>query len=444
MTQVEQTEASCLLQGGALYRSRVGLLSISAPTDMRFAGFKKGAFSLYFGDAPIYHFDLEGRWQRAFIEKTHYLKSLDTSVHAIDRAREGAGLVLRRRALRIDEVRELDLHIRGIAVGMIEDLDGGRLSRQEPPMGKAQSLDNATLRDFLVRIARWDATAWSAHQRQYEAVYAARSFLPPDCQNAVMLQATYGIARGLGFGNGQASEQVIRSPAAFQEHVAQVSRLLGRRLLQARIAFLASTGVLRRPPDEVFAYLEIVAKAFPIVSRAQGLAEPIPENTPRIEGVYAFMDDFSAPFPGPSAFRAFQERHLKHLSLGVESGDAQVRRLYRKSWSDDDLRALVAGAKAAGIGLSVLTLVGAGGEEHSESHVRQSAQLFTSLELTRGDTVFLMDERELADPRRDVVGSNALTSESWTRQLESFKLALVPVRERGVKVLPYSLEKQWA
>ena len=157
MADLEQTEASCLLQTGALYRRRVGLVSATGPTDLRFAGFKKGAFSLYFGDAPIYHFDLEGRWQRAYVGATHYLKSLDTSVHAIDRVREGANLVLKRRALPDDEIRDLDRQIRDIALDLIAELDGGSLRRQEPPMDKALPLDNAALRDFLARIAHWDA-----------------------------------------------------------------------------------------------------------------------------------------------------------------------------------------------------------------------------------------------------------------------------------------------
>ena len=89
MTSGAQTEAACLLQSGALYRRRVGLVPISERAEMVFAGFKRGAFSLYFGDAPIYHFDLEGRWQRAYLEPTHYLKSLDTRVQMIDRVREG-------------------------------------------------------------------------------------------------------------------------------------------------------------------------------------------------------------------------------------------------------------------------------------------------------------------------------------------------------------------
>ena len=99
MAQDHPTEAACLLEQGASYRRRIGLKPIAAPGDPIFAGFKHGAFSLYFGDAPIYHFDLEGRWQRAFVDGTHYLKGLDATVHAIDRVREGPNLVLKRRTL---------------------------------------------------------------------------------------------------------------------------------------------------------------------------------------------------------------------------------------------------------------------------------------------------------------------------------------------------------
>ena len=53
------------------------------------AGVKAGGVSLYFGDDPIYHFDLDGRWQRAFLGGLHYLKGLDATVRSIGRDREG-------------------------------------------------------------------------------------------------------------------------------------------------------------------------------------------------------------------------------------------------------------------------------------------------------------------------------------------------------------------
>ena len=161
-------------------------------TDLVFAGFKVGAFSLFFGDAPIYHFDLDGRWQRAFIKGTHYLKGLDTQIHSIDRVREGANLVLKRRKLDEDRVLRLDVQVRRLALDLIGELDAGRLCRHEPPADKALPLNNETLREVLSRIAAWDAPAWNAHRKLYQATYGPLPFLPPDCQNAVVVQATLG------------------------------------------------------------------------------------------------------------------------------------------------------------------------------------------------------------------------------------------------------------
>src|SRR4051812_6325806 len=108
----QTTEAACLLQTGAMYPRRVGLRPTSGEGEIVFAGFKPGAFSLYFGDEPIAHVDLEGRWQRAFLRGTHYLKGLDTATVALDRVREGANLVLRRRSLDFAETTDLDASIR--------------------------------------------------------------------------------------------------------------------------------------------------------------------------------------------------------------------------------------------------------------------------------------------------------------------------------------------
>src|SRR5215210_5294008 len=108
------TEAACLLETGAMYPRRIGLRAGSA--ELTFAGFKPGAFSIYCGDEPIVHFDLEGRWQRAFVAGVHYRKGLDTTVDRIDRVREGDNLVLRRRALSGAEAADLDASVRALAL----------------------------------------------------------------------------------------------------------------------------------------------------------------------------------------------------------------------------------------------------------------------------------------------------------------------------------------
>ena len=158
------TEAACLLAQGALYPKRIGLEPRGGDGDPIFAGFKPGAISLYFGDAPIYHFDLKGRWQRIFADGIHYLKGLDAEIHAIDRVREGPNLVLRLCRLGYEEATDLDLGIRSVALELLADSSAGRLRFREPPPDKARSLGPDELDDFLDRISRWDTAAWFAHR----------------------------------------------------------------------------------------------------------------------------------------------------------------------------------------------------------------------------------------------------------------------------------------
>ncbi len=227
MANDHRTEAACLLEQGASYQRRIGFEPVEAGGDPIFTGFKRGAFSVYFGDAPIYHFDLDGRWQRAFVEGIHYLKGLDATVHAIDRVREGANLVLKRRTLGDAEASDFDVKVRSMALGLIADMDAGRFRRREPPAGKA-SLWRLTICGASSRqISRWDALRWSAHRERYLATYGPLPFLPPECQNAVVLQATFGNVGGISFGLSPTAESYVRSPDEFEQHANEVMRPLG-------------------------------------------------------------------------------------------------------------------------------------------------------------------------------------------------------------------------
>jgi hypothetical protein len=443
MTQTDKTEASCLLESGALYYRRIGLIPPSGAPQMVFAGLKKGAFSLYFGDAPIYHFDLEGRWQRAYLEPTHYLKSLDTSVYAIDRTREDGSLVMRRRSLEENEIENLDLSVRGIALGLLHELDAGRLEPHNPPADKAQPLTDYDLRAILTRIVGWDTAAWSRHRQNYRSVYGSLPFLPPDCQNAVVLQTTQGEASGVSFGSRFSGQPQLRTPHAFEDHVQKVAELMGRRLLQSRIAFLTGGNLLHRP-DDLITFLETVSRIFPIANGSIKKKWATDELTPQLEGIHIFQDIFPVGGLQLGVLNSYRERHLIHVSLGVESGDPRVRSLYRDPGGDDDLRSLVSALKAAGIRVSLLILVRAGGAEFAEMHVEKTGQLLDSLEIGRGDAVFLLDERELDDLSASDSASGSLGASVWEQQLDRLKDTLAPLRGRGVKVLPYSLVKQWA
>jgi hypothetical protein len=438
------TEAACLLRQGALYRERIGLVRDDGSSDPIFAGFKKGAFSLYFGDAPIYHLDLEGRWQRMFADGIHYLKGLDAEVHAIDRVREGPNLVLKRRRLPYEEAADLDSRVRSVALELLADIGSGRLRFLEPPPDRARPLRRDELDAFLERISIWNNAAWFAHRERFLATYGPLPLLPPDCLNAVVLQATLGNAGGRSFGMSPVAEHYVRTPSEFAQHAREVSALWGRRALQSRLAFLAGSDVLRRPVADVTAYLDEVRRVFRIAAGPTDDLDETDGAPQRLDGIHAFLDDFRSPRPDRAAWPTFAERGLVRVSLGIESGDQVVREVYQKNWTDEELRATVADIKSAGLGISLLTLVGAGGVDHAEEHVRQTARLIESLQLGSGDFVFLLDEREIRDLLAEQPGLALLEGLSWSEQQNALRDALASLKARGIKVLPYTLEKQWA
>jgi hypothetical protein len=214
--------------------------------------------------------------------------------------------------------------------------------------------------------------------------------------------------------------------------------------MQSHTVFLSGSSVWHRSVDEIAALLSVIRGAFPITPRTRRTAPNRAEQSdrPRFDGVHGFVDDFASPMPDRADWSALVEGGLLRISLGVESGAEEIRRLYERQWADDDLCATVDNIRASGIGISVLVLVGAGGPEGARSHVDSTARLIDSLNLGAGDFVFLLDENEIGNARQYPQGA-PLRGAAWSKQQAELKTALSPLKKRGVKVLLYTLEKQW-
>ena len=429
-----------MLHTGAMYTRRLGLRPRATPSEDIFVGTKSGAFSIYFGDAPIVHYDFEGRWQRAFIGETHYLKGLDATTQSMDRIREGANMVLKRRTLSYAEASDIDALVRSYAIELSESLDTHTVEIIPPPE-PAIPLDQNELRNILDQIVLWDAPAWFSQREKYLAAYGVLPFLPPDCQHPAVLQATLGNRAGIAFGNAKPAEHYARTPAEFSKHVNDVGKLLGRRAEQCRNIFLAGGDVLTRPIGDLHAFLDIITARFPIDPSVARVRLTERQNQPhRFEGVQVFLDDFAEPLPDAAGFASLKERHLAKVHLGIESGSADIRSTYGHTWSDDQLRQTIADVKSAALPISLMVLVGAGGIEHAASHVAASAALLNTLPLGDGDLVILIDANEIGPVPADLT---ALDPDQMAEQRGQLREMLSPLRtERGAKVVPYSLEKQ--
>jgi hypothetical protein len=436
---VHQTEAACLLQNGALYLTRAGL----QPSDgeLIFAGFKQGAFSLYYGDEPIYHFDLDGRWQRAYITGTHFLKGLDTKVQAIERVREGPNLVLHRRMLSALETTELDAAIRSAVLELSRSLDE-RLTWLTPP-SSVQMLESKELTEFLDRITAWDADAWHVQSEVYAHSYGPLPFLPPEAAQAVLFQATVG-RQGWLFSDRRSDGFDAKSLTSFEDHARTIAALWGRRRAQARWAYLSGSNIWSRTVNELIRYVEVIAQVLPLRGH---LGTDADSGLDRLDGVIGFLDDYSMPLPDAEGWVTLAQRSLTLMVLGLESGSAEVRRLYGRDWENSDLGATAAALSEAGIGTSVAVLVNAGGLENAQEHVAATVDLVNRLELAHGSNVYLLDLAEVGGDvgleKLRAAGLSPVDGSAYKDVVAQLKLGLAPIRkERGVKVVTYSLDKQ--
>jgi hypothetical protein len=228
--------------------------------------------------------------------------------------------------------------------------------------------------------------------------------------------------------------------------------------LQSRTIFLA-TDMLRSTAGDLNAYLKSTAKAFPIEPkritsspRLRGVGrdersshdDRVPDTTdasPHFDGVHIFLDNFVVGGRDRAAWNELADLGLTRVSVGIASGDCETRAHYGQEWPNEALRSTFAKLKSAGIGVSILTLVGAGGTEAANAHVKETAALITSLDMAPGDFVFLLDENELRDPG-DLAQLEPLNGEAWQQQLARLKESLAGLKDRKIKVLPYTMEKQ--
>ena len=124
----------------------------------------------------------------------------------------------------------------------------------------------------------------------------------------------------------------------------------------ARRIFLADGDVMSRPFAELQAMLETLCRTFPSVARV---------------GTYANGSSIVAKTP--AQLQSLRALKLHTLYMGLESGDETVLKRCRKA--ETAARMVEAGvmAQEAGFRMSVMVLIGLGGQEGSASHMERTA-----------------------------------------------------------------------
>jgi radical SAM superfamily enzyme YgiQ (UPF0313 family) len=141
--------------------------------------------------------------------------------------------------------------------------------------------------------------------------------------------------------------------------MADVERVIDRECRRARNTrrvFLADGDVMSRPFEELESILVQLAGRLPRLSR-----------------VNLYANGSSILAKSDKQLEALRARRLHTLYMGLESGDEQILRQTQKGETAEEMVEAAVRAQAAGLHMSVMVLLGLGGEQRTREHAERSA-----------------------------------------------------------------------
>jgi hypothetical protein len=459
MGMAQLTEAACLIDQGAMFPDRTGFRGPDGRTVL--IGFKPGACSIYFDDEPIYHFDLEGRWQRAFlgadsndpttpanlagVPGTHYLKAMDTATTSLQRLREGHEIKIHRKRLNFAETVGLDDHIRQMSMDLHHQIATQQLEPISPPSSgrtAGRSANLPEILDFLERIAGWDTAAWSRQKERYESTFGILPMTPPNLTAPMVLQPILGDdgQNPVGFAGSATSEFYLRDQTEFHRHLQNVKNLWHRRLPQARGIYLAGSDLIHQPMSYVLDILNEVQQnvAELTIDLPGRLIDPAP--TPQRSDIQMLTYHFRPNAISVEMLREYAQRGLSHMTVAIESASQEVRSLYGRSGTDAELADFLTILNEAKIKTSIVLTVGAGGTSRPDD-IETTISFIRNLPIASGTIIYLMDAAETASPawknQHSISDSNSQILYTLCDKLNQ------ELKERKIRATHYTLEKDW-
>lgn len=192
--------------------------------------------------------------------------------------------------------------------------------------------------------------------------YEGSIFRPPSEADSYILQATIGCSWNACTYCAMYREKTfrVRDLRETLEDIETASRVLGA---SVRKVFVADGDALVMDPPTWLNLLGALARAFP-----------------RLRRVSAYATAMNLLEKTPAELARLREAGLSLLYIGPESGDDPTLKRIAKGAGFDAHVAAARRAKKAGIDLSSIFLLGAGGVERSDEHAAGSARLVGAMD----------------------------------------------------------------
>ncbi|HEX2677490.1 MAG TPA: radical SAM protein [Polyangiales bacterium] len=195
--------------------------------------------------------------------------------------------------------------------------------------------------------------------------YEEPLFRPPSEHDALIVQATIGCSwNHCTYCAMYIAKQFrVRPLEETLEHIESARRMLGRDAARVEKVFIADGDALVMSMAHWEPILRASYAAFPNLRRVSAYATAIALNE-----------------KSPEELLRLRELGLRMLYIGPETGDDVTFKRIAKGSDFAGHVAAAEKARAAGIELSAIFLLGAGGVERSDEHARGSAKLITAMD----------------------------------------------------------------
>jgi hypothetical protein len=333
-------------------------------------------------------FDYEGRLIGAFLEGRNYRRSLANEIlEKQNGARPGLASRLRR-TLSPRETKALETRAYDFAHAVADQIEA---SGAVADAGAIESV-----REALERVGHYDFARLEHERATYQHIYRPVTILPPDQYLALVLQATEGCTfnRCAFCGFYRDRRFRVKPLDEFRQHIRDVRAFFGGSLSLRRSLFLGDANALMIPQTTLVPLFDAINAEFAILPRgldkaaedAWKAAHPI-----HLNGVYSFIDAFATRCKVTRDFQELGERGLRRVYVGLETGDPELLQFLGKPNSPSDAVQLICHAKAGGVAVGIIVLVGAGGDQFQEAHIRETTRVINALPLDENDLIYFSE-----------------------------------------------------
>lgn len=388
----------------------------------------------------------------------HTLKrTMDGRVQSVytppDSERAGfAGILRQRRWLEESERAAVWDHAQTMARSAAAAMSRGDLPLEVAPsqMAHADEAGRAEASRWLQTVLSLSLEDLEADRRRFASLYKPITILPPDQYGAIVLQLAEGCSYNkctfCTFYRDRPFR--IKPPDEARRHIEQVLDFLGPGRSNRRQVFLGDANALIIPQHTLRRLMELVNEFFEVAPPGLAPGERAVwdwDHPLGVHGIHSFMDSFGLQWKSRADLKELADLNLRRVYIGLESGHDPLREFLGKPGLASEAAQAVADLKSAGLSVGLILLVGAGGAQFREPHLRESVALLKAMGLGRDDLVYLspMVEHE-GSPYVEAMARSGLTSLAPSElfdALQDFRQALRDLGPAGPKVAIYDINE---